>query len=498
MAYSSSQDGRRNIGSMVKRKENPPTAASKRHATRLYEAAKSTQYHRAMGSSRSPDGVMDAARGKIRDWARYLDENHDLAIGILDDMVNKIVGNGLVFEPLVRAAGGQLDQTTNDRLRALWAQWRVRPDTTGETPGPEMDRLLCRTWLRDGEVLVQHVEGPRIRHYSQVPYSLELIEPDYLPFELFATDPSVTHGVEKDGWGRPVAYHLYKEHPGNSLWAAIGVAGDTKRVARDLIEHIKFTRRLRQTRGVSVLHGIVHRLDDIKDYEESERIAARVAAAFTGYVKRSADMIEEGSVGGTDRNLEMSPGMIFDNLLPGEEIGTIGTDRPNTSLQDFRNAMLRAAAAGTGANYSSIARDYNGTYSAQRQEMVESAPAYGRLRSYFVEAYARPVYERFVTMAALAGLVRLPRGVALADLFAVDIRGPGMAWIDPKKEVEADALAVQHGFKSRPQVIRERGGDPRQVDAERAADPMPAIMESSPAEEPEEPDESDDQEEAAA
>jgi lambda family phage portal protein len=481
---------------MAKRKQKArKSRPAAKQAKRLYEAAKSSQYHRPMASSRSPDGVMDAARGKVRDWARYLDENHDLAIGILDDMVNKVVGNGLLFEPLVRGRDGALDETVNERLRELWTQWRRRPDTTGEIPGPEMDRLLCRTWLRDGEVLIQHVEGPRIRHFSAVPYSLELIEPDYLPFELFASEPSVTHGVEKDGWGRPIAYHLYKEHPGNNLWAAIGVAGDTKRVPRDRIEHIKFTRRLRQTRGVSVLHGIVHRLDDIKDYEESERIAARVAAAFTGYVKRSADMIEESSVTGTDRTLEMAPGMIFDNLLPGEEIGTIGTDRPNTSLQDFRNAMLRAAAAGTGANYSSISRDYNGTYSAQRQEMVESAPAYGRLRSYFVEAYARPVYERFVIGAVLAGLVPLPRGFAIGELFEVDIRGPGMAWIDPKKEVEADALAVQHGFKSRTQVIRERGGDPRQVDAERAADPMPA-QSAEPA--PDAPAETDDDEEEAA
>ena len=368
---------------MAKRSRSGKIKAIKRELTeakRLYEAAKSSQYHRIVSSSRSPDGVMDAARGKIRDWARYLDENHDLAIGILDELVNKIIGTGLVVEPMVRNSDGSLAQDTNAALRRLWEQWQRRPEVTGELPGAEVDRLLCRTWLRDGEALVQHVEGGRLQHLTPIPYSLELIEPDYLPFEMYGDNPRIVHGVEKDGWGRPIAYHLYKEHPGNSQFTAIGITGETVRVPRDRMVHLKFVRRLRQTRGVSVMHGIVHRLDDIKDYEESERIAARVAAAFTGFVKRNPDMINEDNAGATDRTLEMNPGMIIDDLLPGEEIGTLGTDRPNTGLKEFRSSQMRAAASGTGTNASSISKDYDGTYSAQRQEMVEAGPSYGRMR----------------------------------------------------------------------------------------------------------------------
>ena len=54
--------------------------------------------------------------------------------------------------------------------------------------------------------------------------------------------------------------------------------------------------------------------------------------------------------------------------MVGEEIGTIDTNRPNPNLQAYRDGQLRASAAGLGASYSSISRNYNGTYSAQRQE----------------------------------------------------------------------------------------------------------------------------------
>jgi len=399
---------------------------------------------------------MSSARGvttgaTLRSWARYLDENHDLAIGIIDALVNNIIGTGIVLEPMVTMKNGDLHERVNDDLRRLWAEFWNRPEVTREFPGHEVERMLCRSWLRDGEVLTHHVMGTSsyITHPTDIPYSLELLEADYLPFDMIQNTnvdaAKIVHGVEKNEWGKPVAYHLYYNHPGNMTYPYTSATLKTKRVSADDITHLKLVKRLKQTRGVPVLHGIINRLDDIKDYEESERIAARVAAAFTGYIKRSADFTQDLAAATGDRSLEMSAGMIFDNLLPGEEVGTIGTDRPNTSLQDFRNSQLRACAAGTGTNYSSISKDYNGTYSAQRQEMVESSPAYERMRNLFIEVQMRPIYERFV-MLATQRLVRVPSNVDLATLYHVDMRGPGLPWIDPKKEViavhEANKLGI--------------------------------------------------------
>ena len=120
---------------MAKRSKSGKLKSLQRELTeakRLYEAAKSSQYHRLVASSRSPDGVMDAARGKIRDWARYLDENHDLAIGILDELVNKIIGTGLVVEPMVRNRDGTLAQETNAALRRMWDRWQRRTNAPKE------------------------------------------------------------------------------------------------------------------------------------------------------------------------------------------------------------------------------------------------------------------------------------------------------------------------------------------------------------------------------
>ena len=49
------------------------------------------------------------------------------------------------------------------------------------------------------------------------------------------------------------------------------------------------------------------------------------------------------------------------------------------------------------------------------------------------------------------------------SLKKASFQGPTMPWIDPKKEGEAEMIAVGAGFKSRSQVIRERGGNPQDV-----------------------------------
>ena len=48
----------------------------------------------------------------------------------------------------------------------------------------------------------------------------------------------------------------------------------------------------------------------------------------------------------------------------------------------------------------------------------------------------------------------------LGTITDADFRGPTIPWIDPLKEIHAEEKAVQAGFKSRSQVIRERGNNP--------------------------------------
>lgn len=435
-------------------------------AQRLYDAVAPTQFRPSITNRTSGDGVMNATGARLRDLARHLDENHDLVVAVFDDLVNNAIGEGARVAPMVRTRDGRLAEDFNDRLSELWTEWGQEPETTGEWAFPTVERMVARCMFRDGEIFVQKVIDSRYPHkIPDLRIALELIEADFVPFDYQDVARNILHGIENNQWNRPVAYHLWKNHPGDPLSpTSFAREGDLKRVPASDMLHVKFSRRLRQRRGVPIIHAVINRMRDVKDYEESERIAAKVAADLTGFIKRTAEY--QGPVDvNTDgnRELSMSAGAIF-NLLPGEDVGTIKSDRPNTNLEKFRNGMLRAVAGGTGTRYSSISRDYNGTYSAQRQEMVEGAVAYRAHFAYLVSRFHRPVYQQFIQQAMLSRrLGSIPRDVDMATLNRVDFRAPALPWIDPSSEARAYAELVSSGLESRSEIMRMRGRDPAKV-----------------------------------
>ncbi|WP_444946567.1 hypothetical protein ACJJIP_07555 [Microbulbifer sp. VTAC004] len=60
--------------------------------------------------------------------------------------------------------------------------------------------------------------------------------------------------------------------------------------------------------------------------------------------------------------------------------------------------MHRMTAAGTMASFSSISKNYNGTYSSQRQELVGQWTNYETLSLEFCEEIVEPVTRRWVQM----------------------------------------------------------------------------------------------------
>lgn len=431
-----------------------------------YETATVTRTNDIKRSTGDADRNIQMAGMTVLEQARYLEENHDLVNGILSTLVNNTIGpEGITVEPLPMRADGTVDRKFADELIKLYDDWSLHPDVTGELTRPAMERLLVRSMYRDGEVFVHHVMGRKrgLEHNSIVPYSVELLECDMVPINHPDNiESNVFHGIVKNEWGRPVKYRVHKRHPGSlKAWDT-----ETKIVPADEMLHAKLTNRIGQTRGVSAFAPVMMRLHDLKSYEEAERVAARMAACMGLYIKRGNPDLYTPGEEDEDRYFEMAPGIIYDNLLPGEEIGDISPNRPSQLLQPFRDSMLKAASSGVNASYSTVAKDYSGTYSAQRQELSDSYVNYNTLQANFIAQVCRPMWERFLTVAKKFEIIKVPSGVDQDTWMDAQFRGPVQPWIDPAKESSANLIQVRAGFKSISQVIRERGENPRKVFAE--------------------------------
>ncbi|HFS3484030.1 TPA: phage portal protein, partial [Escherichia coli] len=213
-----------------------------------YEAVKPTRTHKARRENRSADQLSKYGAVSLREQARFLDINHDLVIGVFDKLEERVIGaRGIIVEPQPLRKNGEMAAELAADIRRLWAEWSVSPDVTGQYTRPVLERLLLRTWLRDGEVFAQMVSGAGngLERTAGVPFWLEAMEPDFVPMR---TDESagLNQGVFLDEWGRPKKYLVYKNYP------VSGRQSDTKEIAAGKMIHLKFTRRLHQTRGSSM------------------------------------------------------------------------------------------------------------------------------------------------------------------------------------------------------------------------------------------------------
>lgn len=442
--------------------------AQARNILAYYEAAKPDRLHKRRKETGSPDTPVGLAGLSLRQQARHIEQNFDIARGALGVLVANTVGpNGIQVEPQPRRTDGTLHTEFAKQILSLYRDWSKRPEVTWQHDWPAAQRLLARSWFRDGEVFAQQLPGiiPTLNHGTRVPYSLELLECDFVPMEY--SGGNVVQGIEHNAWGRPIAAHVYKTHPNDSY--RLLTAQDVKRVSFDRLLHLKLIDRIGQTRGVSVFASVINTLDDIKDYLESERVAAKIAANFAAVIVKGApDMYNPESELDADgnpipRNMKMRAGMIFDDTRIGETIQTIDSNRPNPNMDSYTNGNLRRVASGVGTTYSSLSRNYDGTYSSQRQELVEGWGAYQILAAEFTGAVVRPVYEQFLTLAIASGQLQVPADLAADSLDDALYIAPQMPWIDPLKEANAWAVLEANSHASGPEIIRRRGQNPNDV-----------------------------------
>lgn len=442
----------------------------------VHEGARPTRSRKRALDWGSANNIVGQDARQLRAEARRLERDHDISRNALNVLTQNVVGSGIDVIPAPRRAGQEIDSALAERLKALWDAWWDRPEVTKRHDWGKCQQLMARSLFRDGEVFYQPLVGPVafLAHGTAVPFSIEMLEADMVPLDLEDAGRRIYQGVETNAWGEPIAYHVYKTHPGDT-WA--GLQPETKRIAMPGLRHVALTDRIHQIRGLSVFAAAIARLADIKEYEDSERIAAKVAASLSAQIIKGdaqvygtspgASLAGQTMLGPTDRPyraLTMRPGMIADDLLPGERVEMIDSKRPNPNAETFRAGQLRAASGAFGVTFSSLSRDYSsGTYSSQRQELVEQWGAYQMAGEFYVASVCRPVWRDFVTACVLGNLVQVPRGWSLDELSAATYVRPVMPWIDPLKEVMAMGEAEDRGWVAPQQNILLRGNDPDEV-----------------------------------
>lgn len=426
---------------------------------RAYEAGEVTRFNDGWvpidGDTENGDKTQ---RDLIKARARYLENNSDIAGAAVGGIVRNVVGTGI--KPQARTG----DERLNKAIETLWKEW-TRPencDITGQQTFEEMQAMLLRRKIVDGEILVKKV----INRRGRFPLKLQVIKSDLLSQYLIRapkTNNVIRSGIELNDHLQPLAYWIDKKTPDGYT------EYDPDRVRADEIIHLWTRSQPDQIRGMSDLTPIIKRLKDTQDYLDAETVAAKIAACFSVFITTQTGA--PGMVGriGNTKDPEkkkiqsIRPGMIK-YLAPGESVTTANPSRGIASAKDYVSIQERLAGAGLGLSYELMSRDFNSSsFSAARQGMLEDRKTFEPIQQFLSAHLCTPIYREWLDTCVLAGLLDIPDYFTNKEAYqAVEWVTPGWSWIDPQKEVNADISAIQNGGKTLSQWCAERGYDWRE------------------------------------
>lgn len=414
---------------------------------------------------------------KLRDWGRHLTRNNPTAQSLVREVALRTSHFQVV--PMARNRAGELAEDFNEQLAQAWLDFRDALDMSGVMSYRQLRQLMTHSYVRDGEVYAQILLGARrINYATDIPLTLQPLESDYLPLSLNTDKPLVVQGVEVTSGGAVRAYHIYKKHPGEF---SIGFTPTTEtiRIPADRMLSLIHAERLGQLRGISMLAPSGETLADVDEYLEGERISMKFASTVGLQIVRAPDMQTPVLNSDGQRTIDFEPGMLLDQLQPGEKAEILSHDRPGSQFEGYLRQMNRQMAAGVGANYSAVTNDFDGSYSSQRQMLVTAAAWYEHQQALQIARIDQPLHKLFLQALTLAGQMPVTRGVDPDTISEADFIPPGMPWIDPQKEATAQETAVKNGFQSRQGVIRSRGDSVKRIDKEIESDDFTAPSVSS-------------------
>ena len=462
-----------------------------------YEGASTTRRLSSWGiTSYGPNSVIEGSITSLRSRSRDLARNNSEGASGVGVMTANMVGRGIT--PKWNTGNKNLDK----QIKALWDDSVSEIDYDERCDFSGLQMIATDAVQISGEVLVQFYYPRRNFGYT-VPFQVKIIEADHL-YDGFnhtlENGRSVRMGIEFTKAGKRAAYHVYREHPGDSLVWGGGSSLNTIRIPASDMLHIFLPKRPGQIRGVPWLASVITRLRQLDEYEDAELARKKVAAFFGAFITSKSgepdatmlggdETTETDSTGATQTVQSMEPGLI-QYLDEDEDVKFAEPADVGGNYEVWIKRQLHAIAAAWGITYEQLTGDLKGvTYSSIRAGLLEFRRRCQMLQNVLlINQFCKPIVNRWLDMAVLSGALKidLEDYVLNKKKYQKTIWYPdGWDWVDPEKEAKGRHLEMRDGTKSRRQVVAEQDRDVEELDAEIAednkrADELGLIFDSDP------------------
>lgn len=418
-------------------------------------------------------------RLRWRSWNLF--RNNPQARKICRTLGAKVIGRGLSPQPQATTVDGDPFVGFRKRARQVWEEFTKEADFRGKPGrGGQHFTALSKTALR--AVMLSGGTLFRFRHLDKatqsqlglmVPLQIQLVHVDRL--DASQHGERKFYGVEFDGDGKVIAYHVL-------TGGDDGKDQKSVRVRATEMGHLFAEDDIDQIVGAPWFGAALLTMDDRRNYEYSELIAAEMGSCIVAGYRRSRGQTSGISLPGTDGNYELTdadgnrithlqPGMFLDLGVDGE-IDMVNPQRPNSMAGEFIAHLLRTEAVSMpGIKSSTLTGDYrNSSFSSERSADNDVWPEIEEIQDWFSCGFCQPIYEEVIASAVMAGLFDEVDGFDVKDFQArkreylkTNWQGPVPRSINPKDDADAARQRVKNANSSPQRETAQIGRDWREI-----------------------------------
>lgn len=396
---------------------------------------------------------------QLIEMVRDFERNDPTIRSAFNRLTSNVIRNG--FTPDATTT----DPEVNKRLIGKWQPWaenRDECDISGERSFVDMEKLAFRSMTRDGDISAVLLDSGQIKWYE----AHRLRTPRN-------TKRNVIHGVLMDEHRKREQFWFTKDDI--DTWQTLEKVSEITPIeARDefgnrQVLQLYYPDRFSQTRGITVCAPCVDTIGMQDDIQFAKMVQQKVVSCYTIFRKRGeawkpdaaggdgAATVNDYSLGMKRVLEELYPGMIVD-CDKDEELSGFSPNVPNPEFFQHAMMLLGFIAAALDLPLMVLLLDPTRTNFSGWRGAIDQA----RLRFEDIQRWFSGIFHREVWRWKVRQWLRtedwLQKAVANGvDVFAHQWNPPGWDYIEPLKDIQADAEKIRTGQSSSRRVLALHG-----------------------------------------
>lgn len=443
-----------------------------------YAAARSSRHRRRRTGVNPTGSGADYHYRSEGDYLRLLEQARDFDRNdvLVGQMVDRVLDN--TIQDGFRLDVDTGDDGLDDALETRWREWSRdadQCDVAGECSFAEIERLVLRHTIVDGDVLVlplkdgslQVVEGHRLRTPS-------------------ATKQNVVLGVKLDQNRRRLEYWITRDDIDPN--ATLKLVSDTLQIkargedGHRQVFHILNPKRASQTRGVTAFAPIFDHCGMFEDINFARLVQQQVVSCFAILREREGDFAggkpaptgaqtTETQADGSARVIQgIAPGMEIPGL-PGEKISAFSPNVPNPEYFDHVRLIMQLIGINLGLPLVLLLLDASETnFSGFRGAVDQARLGFRRNQESLIRRLHCPTYQWKVRQWMAEDPAIRSAEAAGKNVFGHHWHPPTWPYIEPLKDGQAAVLRIQKMLTSPRREHAKDGRDFYEIVTETVAD----------------------------